>query len=129
MSKQFTRSEVAAANDSKNRTLLILHDKVYEVTKFLNEHPGGEEVLIDHGGIDGSVDFDDVGHSHDAFELMKKYLIGELVESERNNKPPKKSWPDNLAQRPPKTDGDHNSTLLIVAAVAVLAVMFYYMYM
>ena len=37
--------------------------------------------------------FEDVGHSTDARELMKKYKIGELVESERK-KIPEKAQPD-----------------------------------
>lgn len=34
--KQFTRSEVSLKNDAKN-TMLIIHNKVYNVTPFLNE--------------------------------------------------------------------------------------------
>lgn len=85
----FTRSEVEK-NKDKDKVLIILHDKVYNVRSFLNEHPGGEEVLLDHKGKDGSEDFDDVGHSKDAMELRKKYQVGVLVESERSNKSPKK---------------------------------------
>lgn len=29
---------------------LLLHDKVYNVTKFLDEHPGGDEVLLEEAG-------------------------------------------------------------------------------
>ncbi|XP_070172431.1 cytochrome b5 [Polyergus mexicanus] len=89
--RQFTRSEIEQ-NDEKDTMLIILHDKVYNVRNFLNEHPGGEEVLLDHKGKDSSEDFDDVGHSNDAMELMKKYQVGVLVESERTNQPPKKGW-------------------------------------
>lgn len=47
------------------------------------QHPGGEEVLLEQAGKDGSEAFEDVGHSTDARELMKRYKIGEVVESER----------------------------------------------
>lgn len=30
------------------------------------QHPGGEEVLLDQAGKDGSESFEDVGHSSDA---------------------------------------------------------------
>lgn len=89
--KQFTRSEVAKNND-KDTMMFILHDKVYNVHNFLNEHPGGEEILLDHRGTDASEDFDDVGHSNDAMELMKKYQVGVLVESDKTNQLPKKGW-------------------------------------
>ncbi|XP_077267235.1 cytochrome b5 [Temnothorax americanus] len=87
----FTRSEIKKNND-KGKVLIVLHDKVYNVHTFLNEHPGGEEILLDHKGQDGSEDFDDVGHSKDAMELMKKYQVGTIDDSERANKPPRKGW-------------------------------------
>lgn len=47
------------------------------------QHPGGEEVLLEQAGKDASESFEDVGHSTDARDLMKRYKIGEVVESER----------------------------------------------
>lgn len=89
--KQYTRNEVANNKDA-DKVLLILYDKVYNVHSFLNEHPGGEEILNDHKGTDGSEDFNDVGHSNDAMELMKKFQVGVIVESDRMNQPLKKGW-------------------------------------
>ncbi|XP_041455599.1 cytochrome b5-like isoform X2 [Lytechinus variegatus] len=64
---------------------LVIHNKVYDVTDFLDEHPGGEEVMIEQAGGDGSESFEDVGHSSDARELMKDYYIGELAEEDKFN--------------------------------------------
>ncbi|KAL4234596.1 Cytochrome b5 type B (outer mitochondrial membrane) [Mactra antiquata] len=83
--KQYTLKEIKEHNDSKS-TWLVIHDKVYDVTKFLEEHPGGEEVLLEQAGEDSTDSFEDVGHSTDARELMQDYLIGQVVESERKNK-------------------------------------------
>lgn len=47
---------------------------------YFMQHPGGEEVLLDQAGKDGSEAFEDVGHSTDARQLMEKYKVGELVE-------------------------------------------------
>ena len=44
------------------------------------QHPGGEEILIEHAGQDSTEPFEDVGHSTDARDMMKEYLIGELIE-------------------------------------------------
>ena len=44
------------------------------------QHPGGEEVLKDMAGKVATENFEDVGHSTDARELMKQYQIGELTE-------------------------------------------------
>ncbi|PHU09765.1 Cytochrome b5 [Capsicum chinense] len=54
---------------------------VYDVTSFLDDHPGGDEVLLTATGKDATDDFEDVGHSDDARELMNKYFIGEIVSS------------------------------------------------
>lgn len=47
---------------------------------FCLQHPGGEEVLLEQAGKDATEEFEDVGHSSDAREVMQKYKIGELVE-------------------------------------------------
>lgn len=54
---------------------------MYDVTSFLEEHPGGDEVLLTASGKDATVDFEDVGHSDDAKELMNQYFIGEVDRS------------------------------------------------
>ncbi|KAL0275972.1 UNVERIFIED_CONTAM: hypothetical protein PYX00_003664 [Menopon gallinae] len=76
-SKLFRREEIKQFKDAKNAKIII-HNGVYDVTSFLNEHPGGEEVLLEQAGKDGTEAFEDIGHSSDARALMKKYLVGEL---------------------------------------------------
>jgi cytochrome-b5 reductase len=49
---------------------------VYDVTKYLHDHPGGAEVLADVAGKDASEEFDNAGHSEDAFDIMAEYRIG-----------------------------------------------------
>jgi cytochrome b involved in lipid metabolism len=82
MSTQYSYAEVKKHNNNKS-CWIIIHNEIFDVTKFLNEHPGGEEVLLEQAGKDASEPFEDVGHSTDAREMMKKYKVGELVESER----------------------------------------------
>ncbi|KAK1330549.1 hypothetical protein QTO34_010739 [Cnephaeus nilssonii] len=69
--------EVAKRNTSKE-IWLVIHGRVYDVTRFLNEHPGGEEVLLEQAGADASESFEDVGHSSDAREMLKQYYIGDV---------------------------------------------------
>ncbi|XP_078256919.1 cytochrome b5 type B isoform X1 [Rhinoraja longicauda] len=78
----FSMEEVKTHDNSKS-TWLVLHDKVYDVTKFLEEHPGGEEVLFEQAGGDATESFEDVGHSSDAREMLKQYFIGELDLADR----------------------------------------------
>merc|ERR1711972_1051552 len=83
--KQFSLEEVAKYKKGSNEkeVWIVIHDLVYDVTKFLDEHPGGEEVLFDQSGLDGTEAFEDVGHSTDARELMAEYLIATIQESDR----------------------------------------------
>lgn len=52
--------------------------KVYDVTKYLNEHPGGPEIVLDYAGKDADDMFEDIGHSSGAREKLKSLLIGSL---------------------------------------------------
>ncbi|XP_075169035.1 cytochrome b5 isoform X2 [Haematobia irritans] len=63
------------------------------------KHPGGEEVLIEQAGKDATENFEDVGHSSDAREMMQQYKIGELVAEERTNVPEKSEPTWNTEQK------------------------------
>jgi len=58
---------------------LVIDGKVYDVTPFMDDHPGGGEIMLSAAGKDGTQDFEDVGHSPHARELLKKYLIGDFA--------------------------------------------------
>ncbi|KAL4887158.1 cytochrome b5-like heme/steroid binding domain-containing protein [Aspergillus karnatakaensis] len=75
--KEFTFKEVADHNTKKD-LYLVVHDKVYDCSSFVDEHPGGEEVLLDVGGQDGTEAFEDVGHSDEAREILEGLLVGTL---------------------------------------------------
>ncbi|NBH31934.1 cytochrome b5 domain-containing protein [Staphylococcus warneri] len=67
------------ANHNKTQDCwLIISGKVYDVTPFMEDHPGGDEVLLSATGKDATNDFEDVGHSDSAREMMDKYYIGEI---------------------------------------------------
>ncbi|XP_045674722.1 cytochrome b5 type B [Phyllostomus hastatus] len=90
----FRLEEVAQRNTSKE-TWLVIHGRVYDITRFLNEHPGGEEVLLEQAGADASESFEDVGHSSDAREMLKQYYIGDVhpndLKPESGSKDPSKN--------------------------------------
>lgn len=80
---QIVTLEEVKQHNTRNSVWFVIHNKVYDVTKFMDEHPGGEEVLLEQAGKDASEIFEDVSHSADAKDLMKNYLVGELPEHER----------------------------------------------
>lgn len=69
--------EVRKHSDRKD-CWLVISGKVYDVTAFMDEHPGGDEVLLACTGKDATADFEDIGHSDSAKELMSQYCIGEV---------------------------------------------------
>ncbi|XP_029284570.1 cytochrome b5 type B [Cottoperca gobio] len=80
--KYYTLEEIRLHNMSSD-PWLIIHDKVYDITSFLEEHPGGEEVLLEQAGADATESFEDVGHSTDAREMLQQYYVGELHMDDR----------------------------------------------
>ncbi|CAK7318581.1 Cytochrome b5 type B [Vulpes lagopus] len=74
----YYRLEEVAKRNSLKEIWLVIHGRVYDVTDFLKEHPGGEEVLLEQAGADASESFEDVGHSSDAREMLKQYYIGDV---------------------------------------------------
>ncbi|KAJ1378032.1 Cytochrome b5-like heme/steroid binding domain [Sesbania bispinosa] len=76
-SKIFTFDEVAKHNHKKD-CWIIVNGKVYDVTPFLEDHPGGDEALLSAAEKDATTDFEDVGHSDSAVEMMEKYFVGEV---------------------------------------------------
>ncbi|KAK4535601.1 hypothetical protein CDCA_CDCA05G1626 [Cyanidium caldarium] len=77
--KTYTAAEVAEHNNSKS-CWMIIAGKVYAVERFLSEHPGGEDVLLETAGRDATREFEDVGHSKSAREQLNEFFIGDLVE-------------------------------------------------
>ena len=59
---------------------------VYDISKYLDEHPGGAEVLLDVAGMDATDQFEDIGHSGDARKELANYKIGTLKLSEEDIK-------------------------------------------
>ncbi|OAY55416.1 cytochrome b5 [Manihot esculenta] len=89
--KVFTLAQVSEHNNPKD-CWLVIGGKVYDVTKFLEDHPGGDEVLLSATGKDATDDFEDVGHSTSAREMMDQYYVGEIDPS---------TIPKKTAYKPP----------------------------
>ena len=53
-SAEYTRAEVALHKTPQD-LWIIVDGKVYDVTKWLKHHPGGERILQHHGGQDATV--------------------------------------------------------------------------
>lgn len=75
--KEFTRAEVQELA-SEERVLIIVHQRVLDVTQWMDEHPGGSDLLMEMLGLDATVDFEAVSHSKSAIEQMCRLQVGTL---------------------------------------------------
>ena len=73
---------------SKKNEWILIHGKVYDISKFKQEHPGisylitgGEEILLEFQGKDAGRDYDDIMHSSDAAKTLARLYVGEFLEN------------------------------------------------
>merc|ERR1719410_2300804 len=64
---------------------VVLYNRVYNLTDFQIDHPGGPDVLMDVAAQDASEEFENILHTEKARKMAKKYLIGKLKGTEPGN--------------------------------------------
>ena len=73
-----TSAEVQSHNTAKS-CYITLGPNVYDVTEFLDAHPGGGDLILEHGGKDVTeILKDEISHEHSdaAYEILDEYHIG-----------------------------------------------------
>ena len=80
MSKSFSRAEVAK-HTSEDSLWCIIDHKVYDLTDFLDAHPGGNVVLSQVAGQDATVDFYNL-HRQEVLRRYSDLCIG-TIENEK----------------------------------------------
>ncbi|KAH7326087.1 cytochrome b5-like heme/steroid binding domain-containing protein [Stachybotrys elegans] len=81
MSDSYTIAEVAKHKDDANGYWLIVENEVYDVTKFLEEHPGGAKILKRYSGKDATKPFWKYHNEHVLKKYGAKLKIGPVKES------------------------------------------------
>lgn len=82
-SKTYTTSEVAAHNTAKD-CWLIIDNKVYNITSYFGQHPGGNETMTPYCGKEATKAFETKdktraqNHSDRAWSMLDSYFVGEL---------------------------------------------------
>jgi len=92
---------------------------VYDVTKYLDDHPGGAEVMLDVAGTDADEFFEDIGHSKEARSELKNYLIGEFKIDEATLAKMKAEAEAKASQ------GSSMGLLMVLVALAAIAYGYY----
>ncbi|KAF7721420.1 fatty acid alpha-hydroxylase [Apophysomyces ossiformis] len=84
----FTLSQVQEHNSSDS-CWMVYKGKVYDVTEFVRDHPGGEEIMLQFAGGDVTDVLDDETyhtHSDAAYDLLEEYYVGEFISGEAAEK-------------------------------------------
>ena len=64
-----------AASAPADACVLVVDGRALDVTAFLDQHPGGGELLTEFRGRDASLAFDEVGHSFFARAMLDAYVV------------------------------------------------------
>ncbi|KAL4497355.1 hypothetical protein ABPG72_011290 [Tetrahymena utriculariae] len=68
---------------TKHDCWILVDDKVFDVTTYLAEHPGGDDILLKCSGRDSTQQFRDINHTDYAISLRDQRLIGVIEQGEQ----------------------------------------------
>jgi cytochrome b involved in lipid metabolism len=77
-SSKYTREQVAAHN-TKDDCWIILHNRVYDITDFLADHPGGRKAPLLYAGKDATEEFDLLHKPAIITKYGRSFLKGTIV--------------------------------------------------
>ena len=101
------QADVEAHNSSKS-CYVTIGTNVYDVTSFLEDHPGGGELIVEYGGKDVSeIMGDEISHAHSeaAYEILEDLHIGFVATDPIMKSVIKSDEPDSIVPLPPTKAG------------------------
>ncbi|KAL3138422.1 hypothetical protein ABBQ32_006216 [Trebouxia sp. C0010 RCD-2024] len=110
--KQKITLEDCKLHNKEEDCWLVISGKVYDVTEFLDEHPGGFDIVLAATGKDATEDFEEIGHSNAAREMLDKYYVGEFQGGEQAAKQANSSAHASAKQVQAKQSGSNLQGIL-----------------
>mmetsp|Transcript_32059 Transcript_32059/g.28141 ORF Transcript_32059/g.28141 Transcript_32059/m.28141 type:complete len:150 (-) Transcript_32059:213-662(-) len=75
--KEYSWDEIRKHNTEED-LWVVIYNRVYNLTEFQIDHPGGPDVLQDIAAQDATEEFENILHTEKARKMAKKYLIGKV---------------------------------------------------
>ena len=103
----FPQADVASHSTPKS-CYVTIGTKVYDVTSFLPDHPGGGDLILQYGGKDVTeIMKDEISHSHSeaAYEILDDSHVGFVATEKVMNAVADSQRPDHIVPLPPTKDG------------------------
>lgn len=101
------QSEIASHNTEKS-CYVTIGTKVFDITDFLDSHPGGGDLILEYGGKDVTEilkDEDSHTHSEAAYEVLDDSLIGFVATDGVVDTAIKSKHPARIVPLPPTDEG------------------------
>ncbi|CZS97329.1 related to fatty acid hydroxylase [Rhynchosporium graminicola] len=103
----FLRTELAAHNTEQS-CYVTMGIRVFDITDFLDSHPGGGELITQYGGKDiTDIMKDEISHTHSeaAYEVLEDSLVGFVATEKVINAAVKSLHLDQIVPLPPTDAG------------------------
>eukprot|EP01104_Vermistella_antarctica_P004146 TRINITY_DN14652_c0_g1_i1.p1 TRINITY_DN14652_c0_g1~~TRINITY_DN14652_c0_g1_i1.p1 ORF type:complete len:221 (+),score=64.71 TRINITY_DN14652_c0_g1_i1:68-664(+) len=75
----YTEREVEKHNH-KDDCWVVFNGRVFDVTEWLESHPGGAEMILEGAGKDITESFESIEHSEVAHDMLEHFYIGRVQE-------------------------------------------------
>ncbi|KAI9721292.1 MAG: hypothetical protein M1812_002454 [Candelaria pacifica] len=101
------QADVESRNTPKS-CYVTVGANVYDITPFLNDHPGGGDLILEYGGKDvAAIMGDEISHSHSeaAYEILDDHLVGFVANDSILNAVTKSQSPTQILPLPPSDEG------------------------
>lgn len=97
-----------AAHNTEDSCFITLGSKVYDITNFLGDHPGGGDLIVEYGGKDvTTIMRDELSHFHSeaAYEILDQHLVGYVANEKIIEAVVEHDKPDDIVPLQPNADG------------------------
>ncbi|KPI38862.1 Ceramide very long chain fatty acid hydroxylase SCS7, partial [Cyphellophora attinorum] len=96
------------SHNTKDSCYVTIGEHVYDVTSFIEDHPGGGELILEYAGKDvQEIMKDEISHAHTeaAYEILDDCLVGFTATEPVLNAATKSTSPSSVVPLPPTANG------------------------